>query len=113
MYHRFLLNIIPPLRDGQGLVEYITAGTVTGAYGGHLFSNQKELGFDEVKLKGRFTFKQLALMRGIGYGFLFGLIAGVYSDLTSSRSAVNEIRKWEKYWKQRQQVCHNIHNVLL
>lgn len=102
--HRFLVNIIPIIRNDHSWPEFVIAAVAAGALGGHLFSDPIALGFEEKKVTGRLTYRQLCLAKGIGYGILIGLISAAYSNLTSSRSVAIDLRKWEQYWNQRRQV---------
>lgn len=98
---RLLVNAIPIFLNEHSWPEYVIAGTVTGVLGGHLFSDRKQLGFEEMKMKGRLTYRQMSFLKGTGYGLLFGIFSAAYANVTSSRSALRELRKWETYWKQR------------
>lgn len=105
------MNLVPILRNEHSWPEHIIAGLVTGILGGHLFSDRFELGFEDVKMKGRFTYKQMCFIKGAGFGLIFGVLSAVYEGILSNRSATEEMKKWEKYWKQRQimkQVGHKI-----
>lgn len=102
---RILINYIPVLRNERnGWVEYVTTGLVTGTLAGFLFGDSDALGFERRKLTGRLSYKHLCLARGVGYGLLFGIIGGAYSHISGERLTVDELRKWEKYWKRRLEV---------
>lgn len=47
--YRFLVNVIPIIRNEHSWPEYIIAALVTGALGGHLFSDPVALGFEDKK----------------------------------------------------------------
>lgn len=101
---RFLVNIIPIIRNEHSWPEYIIAALVTGTLGGHLFCDPIALGFEEKKVTGRLTYRQLCLAKGIGLGLFFGILTAAYSNLTGSQATTIDLRKWEQYWKQRRQV---------
>lgn len=99
---RTLSNFIPVIRNEHSWPEFIIAGLVSGILGGYLFSDPAALGF-EVKKKhiGKFSYKTQCILKGTACGLIFGVMAGVYSLQSGSRSSANELKKWEKYWKQR------------
>lgn len=102
--NRFLVNVIPIIRDEHSWPEYIISSMVAGTLGGYLFCDPIALGFEEKKLTGRLTYKQLCMVRGIGCGLVFGVIMAAHSMISNSRSSEWETRKWDQYWKQRLQV---------
>lgn len=111
MYYRncrFLVNIIPIIRNEHSWPEYIIAALVTGTLGGHLFCDRIALGFEEKKITGRLTYRQLCLAKGIGFGLLFGILTATYSNVTGSHANTMDLRKWEKYWNQRRQVMNRV-----
>lgn len=77
------------------------AAVVTGTLGGHLFNDPIALGFEEKKMTGRLSYRQLFLAKGIGIGLLVGVLVATYSNLTGTRSVSIDLRKWEQYWNQR------------
>lgn len=102
------MNLIPIVRNKQSWQEYIISAVVTGLLGGHLFSDRKELGFEDIKTKGKLTYRQTSFVKGATFGLAFGVLAAIYSCNLSSREATAELKKWEKYWKQRLQVHKEI-----
>lgn len=80
---------------------------MSGTLGGYLFSDLAALGF-EVKKKhtGKYSYRTQCILKGTAYGLLFGVMTGVYSLHSGSRSGANELKKWEKYWKQRLAVTY-------
>lgn len=109
---RLLVNLIPVVWNEQSWREYIISAVVTGLLGGHLFSDRKELGFEDIKMKGKLTYRQQSFVKGASCGLAFGVLMAFYSSNMNSRSATTELKKWEKYWKQRLQV-HQSFSILL
>lgn len=101
---RVLLNYIPVLRNEHGWLEYVSSGLITGAMTGHLFSDREGLGFQVTKHNSRFSYKQLCLIRGTGYGLILSLLMGANANISNIQLQIAELRKWEKYWKQRREV---------
>lgn len=110
--NRFLVNLIPVLRNEHSIIEYVVSGVVSGTLAGHLFADRDALGFEKTTKPKRMTYKQLCLLRGVGYGLLLGIVSGVYVTTSKSHSTATEIRKWEKYWKQRRQQVSSHSNHL-
>lgn len=92
------------IRNENSWPEFFVSGVVAGALAGHLFNSNRELGFQVKTYNGRFPYKTLCLMRGIGFGLLAGTAVGIYHWQSSGRSLIAELKKWEKSWQQRQKV---------
>lgn len=107
-----MLNYIPVIRNERGWLEYILSGLIGGVLAGHLFSERDALGFQATKLNSRFSYKQLCLIRGTGYGLIFSLLVGLNSKISKGNLQIDDLRKWEKYWKQRRAVNVKIDSKL-
>ncbi|XP_055298416.1 RPII140-upstream gene protein-like [Sitodiplosis mosellana] len=96
-----LINFIPVFRNEHSWQEFITAGLVSGTLAGYLFSDPVALGFETKKHTGKYSYRTQCILKGTGYGLIFGALAGVYSLHSGNRLSANELKKWEQYWKQR------------
>lgn len=98
------------IRNERGWLEYVSSGLIAGALAGHLFSDRGALGFQPTKLNSPFSYKQLCLIRGIGYGLVLSLLVGLNSNVANGNFQIDDLRKWEKYWKQRRAVNIKIYS---
>lgn len=99
--YRTLVNFIPVLRNEHSWQEFVTAGLVSGTLAGYLLCDPVALGFEKKKYTGKFSYRTQCILKGTGYGLIFGVAAGLYSLHSGSRSNAIQLKKWEKYWKQR------------
>lgn len=106
--NRILVNLIPIIRNEHSWIEYVISGLVSGTLAGHMFSDRDALGFEKTTKPKRISYKQLCLLRGVGYGLLIGTVSGAYTHFSKGHLTASDLRKWEKYWKQRRQVSKSI-----